>query len=144
MALTVTIQEDLILSGNDKSNTNTATFGCTNLDHRILTITNAEKSILLFDAANEAGTIKDNNLTYLRITNLDASDTITLRVRDAAQEFMVQVNGQGSFLLTEDKLDADATGSEEVTSLSQINKISAVSSDASGSLVEIYAASVFA
>ena len=141
MSLTVTIQEDLILNGNDRSNTNTATFACNELDHRIVTITNAEKSILLFDSANEAGTIKDTKLEYLRITNLDSSAAVTLRVRDDAQEFMIQLRPQGSFLLTEDKLDADATGSEETISLAQINKISAVSSDVSGSLIEIYAAS---
>ena len=139
MSLTVTIQEDLILNGNDRSNTNTATFACNELDHRIVTITNAEKSILLFDSANEAGTIKDTKLEYLRITNLDSTDTVNLRVRDDAQEFMIQLSPQGSFLLTEDKLDADATGSEESISLAQINKISAVSS-ATTCLLEVYAA----
>ena len=94
--LTVTIQEDLILNGNDRSNTNTATFACNELDHRIVTITNAEKSILLFDSANEAGTIKDTKLEYLRITNLDGSATVNLRVRDDAQEFMIQLKAGGS------------------------------------------------
>jgi predicted nucleic acid-binding Zn-ribbon protein len=137
--LTVTIQEDLILNGNDRSNTNTATFVCNELDHRVVTITNVEKSILLFDSANEAGTIKDTKLEYLRITNLDGSATVNLRVRDDAQEFMIQLKAGGSFLLTKDKLDADATGSEESISLAQINKISAVSS-ATTCLLEVYAA----
>ena len=141
MALSVTISEELILDGNDRSNTHTATFTVNELDHRVLTIDNTEKSILLFDTANEAGTIEDGNLAYLRITNLDISDTVTLRIRDAAQEFMVRLKAGGSFILTEDKLDADATGSEETVTLSQINKISAVSSDASGSKLEVYAAS---
>ena len=57
MSLTVTIQEDLILNGNDKSNVNVATFACNELDHRIVTINNVEKSILLFGSPNEAGTI---------------------------------------------------------------------------------------
>jgi len=141
MALTVTIQEDLILNGNDKSNTHVATFTVNELDHRVLTINNVESSVLLFDTANAAGTVEDTNLRYLRITNLDSSDTVKLRVRNDAEEFMIQLDAGASFLLTEDKLDADATGSEEVISLAQINKISAVSSDASGSLLEIYAAS---
>ena len=141
MALSVTISEELILDGNDRSNTHTATFTVNELDHRVLTIDNTEKSILLFDTSNEAGTIEDGNLAYLRITNLDISDTVTLRIRDAAQEFMVRLKAGGSFILTEDKLDADATGNEENVTLSQINKISAVSSDASGSKLEVYAAS---
>ena len=142
MALSVTISEELILDGNDRSNTHTATFTVNELDHRVLTIYNTEKSILLFDTANEAGTIEDGNLAYLRITNLDISDTVTLRIRDAAQEFMVRLKAGGSFILTEDKLDADEAGIEATPIvLSQINKISAVSSDASGSKLEVYAAS---
>ncbi len=140
MALSVTISEELILDGNDRSNTHTATFTVNDLDHRVLTIDNTEKSILLFDTANEAGTVRDTTLAYLRITNLDISDTVTLRIRDDAQEFMVRLKGGGSFILTEDKLDADATGTEETIILSQINKISAVSSDGSGSRLEVYAA----
>ncbi len=140
MALSVTISEELILDGNDRSNTHTATFTVNDLDHRVLTINNVEKSVLLFDSANEAGTVKDASLAYLRITNLDVSDTVTLRVRDDAQEFMVKLNAGGSFILTEDKLDADATGNEESVILSQINKISAVSSDSGGSRLEVYAA----
>ena len=46
----------------------------------------------------------------------------------------------GSFILTEDKLDADATGSEETISLAQIDSIKGAS--ASGSLqIEVFATS---
>jgi len=143
MSLTVTIQEDLILNGNDKSNTNVATFSCNELDHRIVKIKNVEKTILLFGAANEAGTIEQNHLTYLRITNLDSDNIVTLRIRDAAQEFMVSIRASGSFILTTDKLDADATGSEESIALSNITQISALGSDSAGEVLEIYAASFF-
>ena len=67
--LTVTIQEELILNGQDLGCTNVTTYACTELYHRIVTITNTEKSILLFGAAVEGGTIKDAQLDYLRITN---------------------------------------------------------------------------
>ena len=143
MSLTVTIQEDLILNGNDKSNTNVATFSCNELDHRIVTINNVEKSILLFGSANEAGTIESNHLRYLRITNLDASDTVVLHIRDTAQEFMVNLATNASFILTKDQLDADATGSEEVTALANITRISAKGTDSTSQSLEIYAASFF-
>mgnify|MGYP003625396301 CR=1 FL=1 len=138
--LTVTIQEELFMNGKDVGCTNVATFGCTEVDHRIVTITNTEKTILLFGAAVEAGTIKDNTLDYLRITNLDTSNPVTLRVRDASQEYMVQINSGGSFILTEDKLDADATGSDETTSLSQIDSIKAIATSSTAS-IEIFAVS---
>ncbi len=140
MALSVTIQEEFILNGNDRSNTHTSTYTVTQLHHRTYDITTAESSVLLFDSANAAGTIKNGELQYLRLTNLDSlSATITLRIRDAAQEYFVKLNAGGSYILTEDQLDADATGSEESVSLAQITKISAVASSGTVAL-EVYAA----
>jgi hypothetical protein len=136
--LTVSIQEELVLNGKDRGSSYVTTFNATEVDSRIVTITNTEKSILLFGSTIEAGTIKDATLTYLRITNLDASTTVDLRIRDAAQEFMIRLNAGGSFILTEDKLDADATGSDETITLSQIDSIKAISG-ASTSSLEIFA-----
>jgi hypothetical protein len=138
--LTVTIQEELILNGQNVGCTNIVNYGVSEVYHRIVTITNTEKSILLFGSDVEGGTIKDAQLDYLRITNLDSSTTVNLRIRNAAEEFMVQITAGGSFILTEDKLDADATGSDESISLAQIDSIKAVSG-ASSSSIEIYAAS---
>jgi len=138
--LTVTIQEELILNGQDLGCTNVTTYACTELYHRIVTITNTEKSILLFGAAVEGGTIKDAQLDYLRITNLDPSNALQLRIRNAAEEFMIQVDGGSSFILSDDKLDADATGSDETTSLAQIDSIKAIAGTSTQS-IEIYAAS---
>ena len=56
---------------------------------------------------------------------------------------MIQLDAQGSFLLTEDKLDADASGTEEVIALEQITQISAIGSESGGESLEIYAASAF-
>ena len=72
MSLTVTISEDLILNGNDRSNTSVATFVVNELDHRIVKIKNVETTILLFGSENAAGTIENTHLKYLRITNLDS------------------------------------------------------------------------
>lgn len=138
--LTVTIQEELVLNGKDRGNTNVSTYACTEVDHRLVTITSTEQTILLFASQVAAGTIKNDTIDYLRITNLDSSAAVDLRIRDAAQEFMVRINPGGSFILTEDKLDADATGSDETITLSQIDSIKAISSAATSSL-EIFAAS---
>jgi len=137
--LTVTIQEQLTLNGKERGNVNTATFTVTEVDHRIIKITSTEQSILLFAAAVAAGTFKDGALEYLRITNLDGSANVDLRIRDAAQEYFVRIIPGGSFILTEDKLDADATGNDETLSLSQIDSIKAVSS-LSTSDIEIFIA----
>jgi hypothetical protein len=138
--LTVTIKEELVLNGKDVGCTNIHTYAATEVYHRVVTITNTEKTILLFGAAVEGGTIKDATLDYLRITNLDTSNAMHLRIRDAAQEFIIQVDAGSSFILTEDKLDADATGSDETIALAQIDSIKAVAV-ASTQSIEIFAAS---
>jgi len=138
--LTVTIKEELTLNGIQRGSTNiSALAGVTECVQRVVTITNAEKPVFLFASAVEAGAFKNATLQYLRITNLHQTATVNLRVRDAAQEFAIQINPLGSFILTEDKLDADATGADETIALAQIVSIKAVSSTTSN-LIEIFAA----
>ena len=138
--LTVTIQEELVLNGRNFNVSNISTFSATEVIHRMVDLTTAEKSVVLFASENEAGTIKDAQLSYLRITNLDDTTAVNLRIRNASEEYFVQVVPGGSFILTEDKLDADATGSEETISLAQIDSIKGAS--ASGSLqIEVFATS---
>tara|TARA_R100000951_G_scaffold111493_2_gene110587 strand:- start:1285 stop:1710 length:426 start_codon:yes stop_codon:yes gene_type:complete len=138
--LTVTIKEEVSLNGKEYGGVNTLDLTVTEVDTRIVTITNTEQTILLFDAAVAAGTFKDAQLEYLRITNLHESATVDLRISDSAQEYFVRVVAGGSFILTEDQLDADNTGSAETMSLAQIDSIKAISST-STSDIEIFAAS---
>lgn len=138
--LTVTIKEEVSLNGKEYGGSNTLDVTVTEVDTRIVTITNTEQTILLFAAAVAAGTFKDAQLEYLRITNLHASATVDLRISDSAQEYFVRIVAGGSFILTEDQLDADNTGSAETMSLAQIDSIKAISST-STSDIEIFAAS---
>lgn len=138
--LTVTIKEEVSLNGKEYGGSNTLDLTVTEVDTRIVTITNTEQTILLFAAAVAAGTFKDAQLEYLRITNLHESATVDLRISDSAQEYFVRIVAGGSFILTEDQLDADNTGDAETMSLAQIDSIKAISST-STSDIEIFAAS---
>ena len=138
--LTVTIKEELTLNGNEYNRLRSTDYTVTEVDSRIITITSTEQTVLLFGAAVAAGTFKDAQLEYLRITNLDDTATVDLRISDSAQEYFIRINPGSSFILTEDKLDADATGSAETMSLVQIDSIKADSST-SASDIEIFAAS---
>jgi len=138
--LTVTIKEEVSLNGKEYGGSNTLDLTVTEVDTRVVTITNTEQTILLFAAAVAAGTFKDAQLEYLRITNLHISATVDLRISDAAQEYFVRIVAGGSFILTEDQIDADNTGDAETMSLAQIDSIKAVSST-SASEIEIFAAS---
>tara|TARA_R100000541_G_scaffold54028_1_gene62377 strand:+ start:1086 stop:1511 length:426 start_codon:yes stop_codon:yes gene_type:complete len=138
--LTVTIKEEVSLNGKEYGGVNSLNLTVTEVDTRIVTITNTEQTIFLFAAAVAAGTFKDAQLEYLRITNLHASATVDLRISDSAQEYFVRIVAGGSFILTEDQLDADNTGDAETMSLAQIDSIKAISST-STSDIEIFAAS---
>tara|TARA_R110002096_G_C14197576_1_gene688579 strand:+ start:163 stop:588 length:426 start_codon:yes stop_codon:yes gene_type:complete len=138
--LTVTIKEELSLNGKEYGGSNSLDLTVTEVDSRVLTITSAEQTVLLFAAAVAAGTFKDAQLEYLRITNLHPTATVDLRISDAAQEYFVRIVAGGSFILTEDQLDADNTGSAETMALAQIDSIKATSS-VGASDIEIFSAS---
>ena len=138
--LTVTIKEELSLNGKEYGGSNSLDVTVTEVDSRVLTITDNEQTILLFAAAVAAGTFKDAQLKYLRITNLHTTATVDLRISDSAQEYFVRIVSGGSFILTADQLDANNTGNTEVISLAQIDSIKAESST-SLSDIEIFSAS---
>ena len=137
--LNVTIKEELTLNGSDKGAINTVTSTVNQLDHRILNVLHsAEQSVLLFGAAVAAGTIKDATLKYLRITNLDPTNFVTLRVAGASEEYFVKVEALDSFILNNSLMDANAAGSATV-SLAAIDEIK-VQANLGTCSIEIYAA----
>ena len=137
--LNVTITEDLTLSGQTIGSSNTASYSVTSVDHRIITCTVTEQTVLLFNSADAAGTIKDATLKYLRLTNLDASNFIVIRVKGNSEEYFQKVPAGSSFLLTDSQMDANATGGQSL-SLANIDEIS-IDADSASVDVEVYAAS---
>jgi len=93
--LKVTTREELTLNGYDQGATNTLTIsGINELSKRIVTATTTEAGLLGFLSALSnvgvtankvgylAGILDDGDVRYMRITNLDASNHITLTFRD--------------------------------------------------------------
>tara|TARA_R100001082_G_C4297612_1_gene130934 strand:- start:102 stop:536 length:435 start_codon:yes stop_codon:yes gene_type:complete len=135
--LTVSIQEEVTIEGKNFNVTNTHEFAADEVIHRIVDLTATETSLVLFDTIDAAGTIKDAQLSYLRITNLHTSDAITLRIGNASEEYGVRVVAGGSYILTLDKMDAHdniAASGEATLSLAQIDSIKGASS---GSTVQV-------
>jgi len=79
---------------------------------------------LNFGATADGGTVADADLDYLRITNLDATNFVTIRVLGASKEYAVKIEAGDSFVLNNSVLDANATGSATLT-LSNIDSIKA-------------------
>tara|TARA_R100001463_G_scaffold70460_1_gene124132 strand:- start:495 stop:917 length:423 start_codon:yes stop_codon:yes gene_type:complete len=136
--LTITITEAVTLNGASRGSTNTHTEEVTQIDHRIVTcLHSAEQTVVLFDSAVAAGTIKDATLDYLRLTNL-GSHFVTVRVSGNSEEYFVKLEAGDSFMLNNSVMDANATGGASV-SLANIDSIG-IQADTASCDVEIFAA----
>ena len=117
--LTITLTESLTLgdgSGTDRGTTNTQTLSVNEVDHRIMDIGTSWTEVLKFGSSAAAGTFKDDSVKYLRITNLDSANYITLRVYSTtgtSMEYFVKVESEGSseggnhFILGVTAMDAE-------------------------------------
>jgi len=121
-ALTVTITEAITLNGINRGATNTLTSTATEVDHRILDVTTSYIEYIRFGAANGAGQYKDGTVNYVRITNLDASATIIVRLRSDAHTSYVKIAAKGSYVFTDQTIDAynDITTADTLTNLDSI------------------------
>tara|TARA_R110000803_G_scaffold88983_1_gene156077 strand:+ start:2563 stop:3003 length:441 start_codon:yes stop_codon:yes gene_type:complete len=143
--LSVVIKEELSLNGEEYGNVNTAEYTVNEVYSRVMQLSGTtEATVLLFSAGAEAGSLKNTELMYLRITNLSPTLNVVLRIADAAQEYAVHLEPNSSYLLSEDKLDANdnvAASGLAVIALAQITTIKAAASGAAGASIEIFAAS---
>ena len=158
--LKVTIREELTLNGYDQGATNTLTVsGINELSKRIVTATTTEAGLLGFLSALSnvgvtankvgylAGILDDGDVRYIRITNLDSSNHITLTFRDEDNtEFRMKVDAGHSFIYPGDNSGGvvdtmKAAGSALASGLSDLVDIT-VDADTADCDVEVYVASV--
>jgi len=141
--LTVTIKEEVVLDGHDHGSEVVKDIAnVTEFFERSITCTQTEATIVSFGAAASGSTFIDTNLEYLRITNLDTTNFVALRVLGSSEEYFVKISAGDSFVLFNDEMDANATGSQSM-SLANIDDIKAVvdTGAAPGTTVQI---SIFA
>ena len=132
--LKVTLKEEIILNGNRQDSENVKRISDINeISKRIVTITTAEAVIATFSAAvASAGHYVAADVRYIRFTNLDDDNFITLTFRNQDNdEFAVKLDFGQSFILTGDNVngmtaifnateDADAASSSNFGSLTNI------------------------
>jgi len=138
--LTVTIKEELTLNGVPQGGEVVNSSTVTQVYNRIVTVTSGnEHSVLLFDAADAAGTLKDATADYIRITHTGASNTVQLRVVGGTSQYYVKLEAGDSYVLGNSLMYADATGTSHAESHIAIDAIHAKA--AGGDVdVEIFAA----
>ena len=147
--LTVTHQEQLTLNSRDYGGYSTSTYtNIVNVDKRILTVTTSEASVATFAAAMAPGQYIPAKVKYMRFTNLDDTNHITLTfANENDDEFAVKLDAGQTFALCGDNgggmadvIDAiDGTGL--TYSLGDMKSITADADTASCDM-EIYIAEI--
>ena len=134
--LTVTLSESLTLNGVPHGASNTKTFaGINEVYKRILTITTNEAVIANFSGAvGSAGHWNDSFVRYMRFTNLDDTNFITLTFKnDDNDEAAIKLDAGQSFIW-----NADNSGGV-VDVLNATQNADAASDTALGSLTSVQA-----
>ena len=120
--LTVTLTEEITLNGQDKGATNTLTVASvTEVSQRIINVPASEVVILAMGAAVAAGQFVESTIRYIRITNKDDTNHVTLVFRsesgdecvhklDYGQSFIYAGDNSGGVVNTHDA-NAGAIGS---------------------------------
>ena len=108
--LTVTIVESYTLNGVAYGNTVEKTFTSKGkVDQRILNVATSETALFNWEAADSAGIGVAADYAYFRITNLDDTNFVTLRLYNGADSFWYKLAAGESLMLMNNEMDA-ATG----------------------------------
>ena len=138
--LTVTITENISLNETERGSTNTVELtGIDYVNERLVKVGTSEQSLILFDTAEAAGQFADGSVDYIRITNLDSSNFITLRMTSGNDEYFVKVSAGESHILFDPVMDTDDDAGVATASLANIDSIKAQANTAAVD-VEIFIA----
>ena len=146
--MTVTIAEDITLSGSQQGASNTFTIASVNeVSKRIVTVPTSEKTIIAMGTAISNGTFIESDVRYIRITNLDDTNHVSLTFKDEnASEFAVKLDKGQSFIYNGDLsggvVDTMDAGTTALTlALADLVDITALADTAAVDL-EVFIASV--
>ena len=109
--LTVTITESYTLNGVSYGNTTNKVFTSKGqVDQRIMSVATTETALFNWEAADGAGQGVAADYVYFRVTNLDDTNFVTLRLYNGADSFWLKLAAGESLLLMNNEMDA-ITGS---------------------------------
>ena len=112
--MTVKITEDIVLNGVNQGGTNTLSIGSINEVHKFIKTvdTGGFRTLVLFDNTVAAGTLDADLVKYVRVTNLDDTNYIDIRVK-ATDSFTYRLTAGASLVLgggTDTALEGVASG----------------------------------
>ena len=101
--LTVTVSENLTLNGVQQGSSNKLTLSdIAEFSRRIVTVPTSEVSIVAFGDAVGAGTFHNTAVLYIRFTNLDNANYVTLNFEGAnSTDFSIRLDkNRGTHIIT--------------------------------------------
>ena len=105
--LTVTVVESYTLNGVVYGNTVEKTFTSKGqVDQRIMSVATSEKTLFNWSTADDAGTGVKTDYAYFRVSNLDDTNFVTLRLYNGADSFWFKLAAGESLLLMNNEMDA--------------------------------------
>jgi len=140
--LTVTHTEAVSLNGVDRGVTNTLTIASINeVDNRIMTVdTSAARTLLTLEATVGPGAFLSTNIKYIRITNKDNTNYVTLGIiENSGETAYVKLEAGQTFLMYNNDLETNTNGAA-FSAFTNVDKFNAQANTASVDL-EVFVAS---
>jgi len=145
--MTVTIRESINLNGTNQGATNTLSLASiAEISKRIVNVPASEVEVVAMSTAVASGTFIESTVKYIRFTNLDDTNHITLTFKDEdATEFAVLLDKGQTFIYNGDIAGGvvntmHASGSALSVSLNDLVNVTALA-DTAACDMEIFVAS---
>ena len=145
--MTVTLTESIELNGTDQGATNTLSIGSiAEVSKRIVNIPTSEVEVVAMSTAVASGTFIESTVMYIRLTNKDDTNHITLTFKDEDNTEVALLLDKGQSFIYNGDLSAGvvdtmhAGGSALTVSLNDLVNITALADTAACDL-EIFVAS---
>ena len=144
--MTVTVSESITLNGKNQGSTNTLSIpAIANVSKRIVNVPASEVEIIAMSTAVGSGTFITADALYIRITNLDGANHVTLTFKSVGNhEFAVKLDKGQSFIYNGDLADGaaatmDASASALSLALADLVNVTAIADTAACDL-EVFVA----
>ena len=127
---TITITESYTLNGVSYGNTTNKTYTSQGeVIQRVMSIATAFTEIFNATTIDGRGQVVVNDWAYFRITNLDDTNFLTLRLYDSTDSQFFKIEAGESFFLMSPEIDIDASGTT-FNAFSDVNEIGAIADTA--------------
>ena len=127
---TITITESYNLNGVSYGNTTNKTYTSQGeVIQRVMSIGVAFTEIFNATTIDGRGQVVVNDWAYFRITNLDDTNFLTLRLYDSTDSQFFKIEAGESFFLMSPEIDIDASGTT-FNAFSDVNEIGAIADTA--------------